>query len=97
MVVSLRGGIFELRTATGSEAFSLLVCLGANKFVSLSSTGSRPCDKGGGGTVIQSVRYVGRLVSKKNIFRPFGPQFDLKIRERGRLYPPGPSPVSATA
>ena len=27
MVVSLRGGIFELRTAIGSEAFSILVCL----------------------------------------------------------------------
>ena len=72
--MSLRGGIFELRTATGSEAFSLLVCLGANKFVSLSSAGSRPCDKGGGGgTVIQSVRYVGRLVSKKTLFGPSGP------------------------
>ena len=49
MVVNLRRGISELRTATGSEAFSLLICLAANKFVSLSSAGSRPCDKGRGG------------------------------------------------
>ena len=63
--MSLRGGIFELPTATGSEAFSLLVCLGANKFVSLSSAGSRPCGKGGWGKVIHSLRYVGRLVSQK--------------------------------
>ena len=74
MVVSLRGGIFELRTATGSEAFSLLVCLGANKFVSLSSAGSRPCDKGGGGE--QSSRALdtwGAWSPKKTFFGPSGP------------------------
>ena len=31
--------------------------------------------------------------SKKTFFRPYGPQFGLKIREPG---PPGPSPGSAT-
>ena len=96
MVVSLRGGIFELRTATGSEAFSLLVCLGANKFVSLSSAGSRPCDKGGGGRSYRALDTWGAW-SPKKFFRPFGPQFDLKVREGGRLYPPGPSRGSATA
>ena len=94
--MSLRGGIFELPTATGSEAFSLLVCLGANKFVSLSSAGSRPCGKGGGGRSSIALDTWGAW-SPKKIFRPFGPQFDLKIREGGRLYPPGPSPGSATA
>ena len=86
MVVSLRGGIFELRTATGSEAFSLLACLGANKFVSLSSAGSRPCERSSRALNTWSAW------SPKKIFRPFGPQFDLKIREGGRLYPPGPLP-----
>ena len=94
--MSLRGGIFELRTAIGSEAFSILVCLALTNLYRLAVPDQDLAIRGGG-TVIQSVRYVGRLVSKKNIFRPFGPQFDLKIREGGRLYPPGPSPVSATA
>ena len=33
---SLSKDVFERRTSTGSEAFSLLICLGANKFVLLS-------------------------------------------------------------
>ena len=32
---------------------------------------------------------------KEKFFRPFGPQFDLKIR-RGEAGPPGPSPGYAT-
>ena len=94
MVVSLRGGIFELRTAIGSEAFSILVCLGANKFVSLSSAGSRPCDKWGGGgwgKVIQSLRYVGRLVSKKNFSSLRAPVW-FKNKGGGTPLPPGPLP-----
>ena len=73
MVVSLRGGIFELRTATGSEAFSLLVCLGANKFVSLSSAGSRPCDKGGGEQSSRALDTWGAWSPKKTFFGPSGP------------------------
>ena len=42
---------------------------------------SRPWDKGGGGL-------------QKDFFRPFGPQFGLKIRGAG---PPGTSPRSTTA
>ena len=34
---------------------------------------------GGGGAVIQTLRYGGAR-SPKNIFRPFGPQFGLKLR-----------------
>ena len=49
-----------------------------------SSGGSRPSDKEGGGL-------------QNNFFRPFGPQFDLKIRCGGGGGPPGPSPGSATA
>ena len=33
---SLSKDVFERRTSTGSEAFSLFICLGANKFVLLS-------------------------------------------------------------
>ena len=32
----LKQDVFERRTSTGSEAFSLFICLGANKFVLLS-------------------------------------------------------------
>ena len=111
MVVSLRGGIFELRTAIGSEAFSILVCLALTNLYRLAVPDQDLAIRGGGGTVIQSLRYVGRLVSKKNFLslralafskrsdsgELFGPHFDLKIREGGRPYPPGPSPGSATA
>ena len=47
---------------------------------------SRPWDKGGGGGA--------GAVTPKKFFRPFKPQFGLKIRGGG---PPGPSPKSATA
>ena len=43
-----------------------------------------------GGAVIQTQRYQGGPVLQKNFFRPFGPQFGLKIRG------PDPSPGSAT-
>ena len=43
----------------------------------------------GGGAVIQTLR-KGVAVSKKIFFRPFAPQFGLKIR--GRPGPPGPLP-----
>ena len=36
LIGSLSKDVFERRTSTGSEAFSLLICLGANKFVLLS-------------------------------------------------------------
>ena len=62
----------------------------ANKFVSLSSAGSRPCDKGGG-TVIQSLRYVGRLVSKK-IFLSLRAPVWFKNKGGGTPLPPGPLP-----
>ena len=57
--------------------------------------GSRPSDKGGGGGGgHQTLRSGGRgLVSEKNSFHPFGPQFGLKIRGAGS---PGPSPRSVT-
>ena len=51
---------------------------------------------GGGGGVGHpetEIREAGRR-SPKNFFRPFGPQFGLKIR--GAPGPPGPSPGSAT-
>ena len=48
------------------------------------SGGSRPSDK----------RREGGL---KNTFRPFGPQFGLRIRGRGDPGPQVPSPGSATA
>ena len=41
----------------------------------LNSAGSRPLDKGGGG--------VGRTSLQKKSFRPFGPQFGLKISVGG--------------
>ena len=47
---------------------------------------------GGGGPVIQTLKYgEGGGPPPKKIFRPFGPQFGLKIR-----LGPGPSPGSAT-
>ena len=45
---------------------------------------SKPLEKGGGGG-------GGLQKTQKNFFRPFGPQFGLKIREN-----PGPSPGSVT-
>ena len=53
------------------------------------SGGSRPSDKesGGGG---------GGAVSKKFFFRPFGPQFGLKLGWGRKGCSPGPSPRSAT-
>ena len=38
----------------------------------------------------------GGEVSKKKIFRPFGPQCGLKIGEGGGVGPPGPFPKSST-
>ena len=51
----------------------------------LVSGGSRPWDKGAGGE--DSLQ--------QKLFRPYGPQFGIKIREGPS--PPGPSPRSATA
>ena len=45
----------------------------------------------GGGTVIQTLRKGGEAVSKKKFFRPFGPQFGVKVRGGGA----GPYPGSA--
>ena len=55
-----------------------------------------PDPGGGGGPVIQTLKYgeggaPPPQKKKKKIFRPFGPQFGLKIR-----LGPGPSPGSAT-
>ena len=52
------------------------------------SGGSRPSDKGGGGPVIRGAGL------KKKCFRPFGPQFGLRIR--GDPSPPDPSPGFTT-
>ena len=52
---------------------------GKKKHFSLYIAGSRPLDKGGPGL-------------QTKVFRPFGSQFGLKIRE---ARPPGPSPGSA--
>ena len=72
--MSLRGGIFELRTAIGSEAFSILVCLALTNLYRLAVPDQDLAIRGGGGgTVNQSLRYVGRLVSKKLFFVPSGP------------------------
>ena len=48
--------------------------------------------RGGGGYPDPEIRGWPGL--KKNFFRPFGPQFGLKIGGGGK--PPGPSPGSAT-
>ena len=76
MVVSLRGGIFELRTAIGSEAFSILVCLALTNLYRLAVPDQDLAIRGEG-TVIQSLRYVGRLVKapglQKKFFVPSGP------------------------
>ena len=48
----------------------------------------------GGGGDHPDPEIRGGLASKKHVFRPFGPHFDLIIRGPG---PPGPSPESATA
>ena len=61
------------------------------------SGGPRPSDKGAGGgggyPVIQTLRYGGAWF-KIFSFRPFGPQFGMKIG--GGASPPGPFPGSAT-
>ena len=63
--------------------------------VTFLSGGSRPSDKVGGRGVgvIQTLRKGGGGL-KKEFFRPFGPQFGLKIR--GVPGPPGRSPGSGT-
>ena len=91
MVVSLRGGIFEPPTATGSEAFSLLVCLGANKFVSLSSAGSRPCDKAGGKRSSRALDTWGAWSPKKNFSALRAPVW-FKNKGGGTPLPPEPLP-----
>ena len=95
--MSLRGGIFELRTAIGSEAFSILVCLALTNLYRLAVPDQDLAIRGGGGGWSSRALDTWGAWSPKKIFCPFGPQFDLKIREGGRPYPPGPSPGSATA
>ena len=51
--------------------------------------------RGGGGGGHPDPEIRGGLASKKQVFRPFGLHFDLKIR--GVPVPPGPSPESSTA
>ena len=60
------------------------------------SAGFRSWVKGGGGRGLSRPWDKGEDRSPKIFFRPFGPQFHLKIREVGGG-PPGPSPGSATA
>ena len=91
MVVSLRGGIFELRTAIGSEAFSMLVCLALTNLYRLAVPDQDLAIRGGGGTVIQSLRYVGRLVSKKNFLSLRAPVW-FKNKGGGTPLPPGSLP-----
>ena len=56
--------------------------------------GSKPSDKGGPGHPDPEIRRWGARSLKQNFFRPFGPQFGLKIS--GVPGPPGPSPGSVT-
>ena len=60
--------------------------------------GSTPSDRGGGGGGNSDPEIREGPVSPKNFFRPFGPQFGLKIRAGGGggACPPGPSPGSVT-
>ena len=53
-----------------------------NPFIPVFSARSRPWDKlaGRGSPVIQTLREAGRGRSPKLFFRPFGPQFGLKMR-----------------
>ena len=60
------------------------------------SAGFRPWVKGGEGRGSSRPWDKGEDRSPKNFFRPFGPQFHLKIRGVGSG-PPGPSPGSPTA
>ena len=57
----------------------------------VNSAGSRPYDNGGGGHLDPEIIGGGDL--QKNFFRPFGPQFGLKIKGDA---PAGPWPGSAT-
>ena len=66
-----------------------------NLYVDFGSAGSGPWDKGGGGRA-QSSRLLDKGVgrSPNNFFRPFGPQFRLKIRgEGGPRSPPLDAPL----
>ena len=63
----------------------------SGSFLTYSSGGSTPSEKGGPGHPDPEKR--GGAISKKNIFRPFGPQLGPKIR--GGTGPSGPSPGSA--
>ena len=60
------------------------------------SAESRPCDGGGGGGCLGRPLDKWGARSTKNFFRPFGPQFGLKVRGADPR-PLGPSPGSATA
>ena len=72
--MSLSGGVFELRTATGSEGFTLSVCLGANKFVSLTvpDPDLEIRKAGGGGRRPSRALVSGALGLPKNFFGSSG-------------------------
>ena len=59
----------------------------------LVSGGSTPSDKVGGGGVNPDAEIRGEQSPKKN-FRPYGPQFDKKIK--GGPGPPGPATANDT-
>ena len=68
--------------------------VGLEILLGLQGGGSKPSDNGGPGHPDPEIRRWGARSLKQNFFRPFGPQFGLKIRWVPG--PPGPSPGSAT-
>ena len=66
---------------------------GASQIAITSNGGSKPLDTEG--ACSSRPWDKGKARPQKNFFRPFGPQFGLKIRG-GEGGPPGPSPWSAT-
>ena len=68
--------------------------VGLEILLGLQGGGSKPSDNGGPGHPDPEIRRWGARSLKQNFFRPFGPQFGLKIRWVPG--PPGPSPGSVT-
>ena len=62
--------------------------VGLEILLGLQGGGSKPSDNGGPGHPDPEIRRWGARSLKQNFFRPFGPQFGLKIR--GMPGPPAP-------